>query len=194
MPSCGNDFFNLDGPNPWHTVSEEVVFDDGRFRLRQDRVVQPDGQPGRYAYLELDVPVVAIVPIDEDLQVYLVRQWRYPWRRNSWEIPAGHGELDELPLEGAKRELAEEVGVRAALWETLGSGFASAALSARYHLYLARELSLVESGLHQRDGAEQDLIARRVPLAEAVEAAMDGRIEHGMSVVGLLRAARRLGV
>ena len=134
------------------------------------------------------------MPIDEDHQVYLVRQWRYPWRRNSWEIPSGGGELGESPLDGARRELAEEVGVYASEWEPLGSGFSSATVNAYWHFFLARGLESVPRGQHQRDGAEHDLIVSRLPLAEAVEAAMDGRIEHGMSVVGVLRAARRLGM
>jgi 8-oxo-dGTP pyrophosphatase MutT (NUDIX family) len=185
-----SDQLDLVGPNPWRTRSTRVVYDNGQLRLREDEVIQPDGEPGSYTYLELLWPVVAIVPVD-DGHVYLVRQWRYPWRRNSWEIPAGHGEPDEAPLEGAQRELAEEVGLQATSWEALGSGFSSATLNVRYHLYLARGLSAL-TGAHRRDGAEHDLIARRVPLVDAVEAAMDGRIEHGMSVVGLLRAARRL--
>jgi 8-oxo-dGTP pyrophosphatase MutT (NUDIX family) len=184
---------DLAGPNPWRTRSSRVVYDNGRLRLCEDQVIQPDGEPGCYTYLEVPWPVVAIVPVDDDQHVYLVRQWRYPWRRNSWEIPAGHGEPDEAPLAAARRELAEEVGLQATSWEPLGSGFSSATLNARYHLYLARGLSPCADG-HTRDGAEHDLLPRRLPLAEAVEAAMDGRIEHGMSVVGLLRAARRLGV
>jgi 8-oxo-dGTP pyrophosphatase MutT (NUDIX family) len=122
-----------------------------------------------------------------------VRQWRYPWQRNSWEIPAGHCELNEEPLHGAQRELAEEVGLEAATWEPLGTGFSSAAVNARYYLFLARGLSPAPPG-HQRDGAEHDMIARRVPVGDAIDAAMDGRIEHGMSALGLLRAARRLSV
>jgi 8-oxo-dGTP pyrophosphatase MutT (NUDIX family) len=184
---------DLTGHNPWRTRSSRVVYDNGRLRLCEDEVIQPDGEPGCYTYLELPWPVVAIVPVDDDQQVYLVRQWRYPWHRNSWEIPAGHGEPDEAPLVAAQRELAEEVGLRAASWEPLGTGFSSATLNARYHLYLARGLA-PSAGPHARDGAEHDLLARRLPLAEAIEAAMDGRIEHSLSVVGLLRAARRLGV
>jgi len=137
--------------------------------------------------------VVGIVPISDDGRVYLVRQWRYPWRRNSWEIPAGHGEPNEAPLAGAQRELAEEVGLQAMSWEPLGTGFGSAAIDAAYHLFLARDLSAAPDGA-RRDGAEDDMIARPVPLETAVAAAMDGRIVHAFTVVGLLRAARRLGV
>jgi len=184
--------FDIQGANPWRQQSSTVVFDNGHLRLRQDAVLQPDGAPGSYAYIEVSVPVVGIVPLADDGRVHLVRQWRYPWRRNSWEIPAGHAEPHELPLEAAQRELAEEVGLEAASWEPLGTGFGSAAVDAWYHLFLARDLA-PSARAAQRDAAEHDMIARSVPLAQAVEAAMDGRIVHAFTVVALLRAARRLG-
>lgn len=188
-----SDPLDLAGPNPWRTRSSRVVYDNGRLRLRVDAVTQPDGEAGSYTYVELPWPVVAIVPIDDKGNVHLVRQWRYPWRCNSWEIPAGHCEAAEEPLGGAQRELAEEVGLQAASWEPLGTLYSSATFDTRYHLFLARTLSRVTVE-HSRDGAEQDLIAQHVPLSEAIEAAMDGRITHGMSVVALLRTARRLGL
>jgi 8-oxo-dGTP pyrophosphatase MutT (NUDIX family) len=196
MPFCtlGEDMLELDGPNPWTTRSTRVVFGNGRLLLREDSVTQPDGQPGSYVYLEVDSPIVAVVPIDDANHVYLVRQWRYPWAKNSWEIPSGGGEGDETPREAAERELAEEVGLYASTWEPLGTGYSSASIRGRWHLYLARDLQPMPPGAHTRDGAEHDLIARRVPLAEALAASMDGRIEHGMSALGLLRAARRLGL
>jgi ADP-ribose pyrophosphatase len=187
------DALDLDGPNPWHTQARHVVYDNGLVRLCEDQVLQPDGELGTYTYVEVDWPVVAIVPLTDDGYVYLVRQWRYPWRCNSWEIPAGHCEPNEDPLDGAQRELAEEVGLQAASWEPLGNGYASASMNARYHFFLARALSPAR-GKHRREGTERDLIARRVLLGEAVEAAMDGRIAHGMSVVGVLRAARLVGL
>jgi 8-oxo-dGTP pyrophosphatase MutT (NUDIX family) len=183
-----------EGANPWQTRSSRVVFENGRLRLVEDAVIQPDGQPGLYVYLESVLPVVAVVPVDDEQHVYLVRQWRYPWRRNSWEIPSGGGEPGETPLAAAQRELAEEVGLAASEWYPLGGGYSSATINAPWSFFLACTLRLLPVGQYRRDGAEHDLIARRVPLAEAIEAAMDGRIEHGMSVVGLLRAARRLGL
>jgi 8-oxo-dGTP pyrophosphatase MutT (NUDIX family) len=194
MRALVTDLLDVDGANPWRTESTRVVFEDSRLRLREDRVIQPDGEPGVYVYVEVHIPIVAVVPIDDQGHVYLVRQWRYPWRRNSWEIPSGGGEPGETPLESAQRELAEEVGLHAAHWEAMAGGHSSATLTGEWHFFMARELQPVNTGQHQRDGAEQDLIARRVPLAVAIEAALDGRIEHGMSVVGLLRAARRLGI
>jgi 8-oxo-dGTP pyrophosphatase MutT (NUDIX family) len=191
-----DDPLDVGGPSPWHTLSTRVVYDNGRLRLREDEVVQPDGAPGRYTFVEFPRPIVAIVPVGDDGErrsVYLVRQWRYPWGRNSWEIPAGVCEPGEEALQGARRELAEEVGLQAASWESLGDGMGSASMTAQYHLYLARGLAPAQSR-HQRDGAEGDLIVRALPLEVAVAAAEDGRIVHAFSVIGLLRTARRLGV
>ncbi len=186
------DVLGLDGPNPWRTTEVRVVFDDGRLRLHEDVVVQPDGEPGRYAYVEVVAPVVSVVALDDQAHVYLVRQWRYPWRRNSWELPSGGGEGTETPLEAAQRELAEEVGLVAADWEPLGQWYSSATMDAHWYCYLARDLH--DTRATRRDGAERDMVARRVPMLSAVEAAMDGRIQHGMSIAALLRAARRLGI
>jgi 8-oxo-dGTP pyrophosphatase MutT (NUDIX family) len=184
----------LGGQNPWRTLSSSVVYDNGQLRFREDDIVQPDGNRGKYAYLEVPLPVVGVVALDDEERVYLVRQWRYPWQRNSWEIPTGGAEAGEAPLASAQRELAEEVGVCATSWEPLWTGYSSATVNARWHVFLARGLEPVEAGLYRRDGAEHDMIVRRVPLADAIEAAMDGRIEHGMSVMALLRVARRLGI
>ncbi|MBV9577351.1 MAG: NUDIX hydrolase [Chloroflexi bacterium] len=187
----------LDGANPWQTTSSRVVFDNGHLLFREDGVTQPDGQPGSYAYLEVRAPVVSAVPVDDAGNVYLVRQWRYPWGRNSWEIPGGTGEAGETPLDAMQRELAEEVGMRGRTWELLSVGFSSASINGRWHMFLVHglePLEVADAGRHQRDGGEHDMLVQRLPLAEAIAAVMDGRIVHGMSALGLLRAARRLGI
>jgi 8-oxo-dGTP pyrophosphatase MutT (NUDIX family) len=186
------DLLAVDGANPWQTLSRRIVFDDGRLCLHEDQVIQPDGRPGRYAYLSVATPIVAIVPVDDKGNVHLVRQWRYPWGHNSWELPSGGADRAEEALAAAQRELAEEAGLRATQWVSLAGGYSSASIRSEWHFFLARGLREVST--HQRDGSEQDLIARPVPLPAAIEAALDGRIAHGMSVVGLLRAARRLGI
>src|SRR5947208_9083246 len=126
---------DLGGDNPWQTLSTRVVYDNGRLRLREDTVLQPDGAPGSYTFVEFPHPIVAIIALADDMRaVYLVRQWRYPWRRNSWEIPAGSCEAGEQPLDGARRELAEEVGLQASEREPLRVGMGSATMAADYHL------------------------------------------------------------
>jgi 8-oxo-dGTP pyrophosphatase MutT (NUDIX family) len=188
-----SDPFDTRGANPWQTRSSTVLYERGNVRLLEDDVLQPDGSAGHYVFVQVKTPVVAIVPLSEDGFVHMVRQWRYPWQRNSWEIPAGHCEDGEEPLRAARRELAEEAGLEAADWAPLGTGFGSAAMNVRYHMYLARGLSPVATP-HQRDAAEEDLITQRIPVDAAIRAAMDGTIVHVFSVVGLLRAARHLGI
>jgi ADP-ribose pyrophosphatase len=139
---------------------------------------------------------VAIVAIDEQDRVLLVRQFRTAVGRTLLEIPAGTLDVDpttgaiEDPDLAARRELEEETGQRAGQWQKLGEfwtapGFATELM----HLYLATELRPAEDG---RLGPDEDeaLVAVRVPLAEAVAAAEDGRIGDAKSIVGLLRVDR----
>ena len=138
---------------------------------------------------------VAIVALDADDRVLLVRQYRSPAQRVLLEIPAGTLDVDssgaiEDPDLAAARELEEETGQRAGSWRKLGAfwtapGFATELM----HLYLATDLRPAET---DRLGPDEDeaLVAVRVPLDEAVAAAEDGRIADAKSIVGLLRLAR----
>lgn len=194
-PRLTRAYFDHSGDNPWLLESSQTIYDNGRFRLLEDRVVQPDGAEGVYSYVELHRPVAAIIPVSDDApdpSVYLVRQWRYPWRHNSWEVPAGHCEPGEDPLVTARRELAEEVGLSADVWIPLPPVHSSAMLQGLFHLYLARGLSPTRSAA--RDATEYDLVSQAVPLHEAVQAALDGRITHAATIVGLLRVARLLSL
>lgn len=185
--------FDLEGPDPWRTLGSTLVLDTPYLRVIHDEVLQPDGLPGTYTYVDVPNPVVVVAAVTDDAGIHLVRQWRYPWRRNSWELPAGHCEPGESLEEGARRELAEEVQLAAGRVELLGSWFSGAALTARYHLFLARDLSPAQHRA-TRDGGEADMISAVVPLATAVAAAAEGTIEHSLSALGLLRIAWHLGL
>ncbi len=182
--------FDLSGENPWRTNGTALVYENKYLRLREDAVLGPDGRPGTYTYIEFPAPIIGIVPVANDGQVYLVRQWRYPWARNSWEIPVGSSRPGEDILVAAQRELAEEAGVIAASWKPLGSVYASSIFDQSYQLYLAQGLSA--SANAPRSGTEQDLEPCRIPLSTAVQAALDGVIVHGVTIVALLRAAASL--
>src|SRR5436309_646416 len=71
---------DAEGANPWTTVERRVAWENERLRLRDDRVLQPDGQPGTYTFVQIPRAVVGIVPVDGEGYTYLVRQWRYPWK------------------------------------------------------------------------------------------------------------------
>jgi ADP-ribose pyrophosphatase len=119
----------------------------------------------------------------------LVRQWRHAWDESSWEVPAGTFDGDEDPLVCARRELAEETGLVAARYTSLGVVHGAAFLTGSAHLFLAQ--GLTESDRNP-ESYEQDMEVMRLPFVEALNAALEGQIVHSGSVTALSRAARAL--
>ncbi|MEM9564356.1 MAG: NUDIX hydrolase [Actinomycetota bacterium] len=135
---------------------------------------------------------VSVVPIDGD-DVFLVRQYRAALDADLLELPAGKRDVDgEPPIETARRELVEEIGMRAGSIEPLINIHHSPGFCDEYgHLFLATDLEPVPQ---ERMGPEeQAMTVHRLPLAEAVELCLSGTITDAKSVAGLLAAARRLG-
>jgi 8-oxo-dGTP pyrophosphatase MutT (NUDIX family) len=142
---------------------------------------------------------VAIVAVDDQDRVLLVRQYRTAAGQTLLEIPAGTRDVDEAtgtvedPDLTAARELEEETGQRAAHWQNLGAFWPAPGFSSEViHLYVATGLSPAGAG---RLGPDEDeaLVLSRIPVADAVAAAEDGRIADAKSIVGLLRYARSRG-
>jgi len=173
---------------PW-TVRESVEkYHNEFFTVREDQVVRPDGKPGTYAIVTLK-PGVCILPVEADGTVYLVRQFRYAVERESLEAPAGSLDEGEPPLEAARRELEEEMGIRAAEWLDLGAmDLDTSIIRCALHLFVARGLSFTQA---HPEGTEQ-LQPVRMTLEGAVEAVQRGEIRHGPSAVLILKAARAL--
>jgi ADP-ribose pyrophosphatase len=132
-----------------------------------------------------------VVPYFDNGDTMLVRQWRHAWETSSWEVPAGTFDDGEDPLECARRELAEETGLVAASYKSLGVVHGAAILTGRAHLFLARELS---ESARSPETYEQDMVVLRLPFTEALDAALEGQIVHSGSVTALCRAARALKV
>jgi len=132
-----------------------------------------------------------VVPYFENGDTMLVRQWRHAWDVSSWEVPAGTTDLGEEPLECARRELAEETGLVAARYRSLGIVRGAAILTGPAHLYLAEELT--ESNRNP-ERYEQDMEVMRLPFRDALDAALEGEIMHSGSITALCRAARALTI
>ena len=162
----------------------------GPFTLRDDVIRFPDGPEARYTVL-VNPDSAFIVPYFENGDTMLVRQWRHAWDASSWEVPAGTFNGDEDPLDCAKRELAEETGLVAAQYSSLGIVHGAAFLTGRAHMFLAQSLTQSE---RRPEAYEQDMEVLRVPFVEAFEAALNGTIVHSGSVTALCRAARTLKI
>jgi 8-oxo-dGDP phosphatase len=171
---------------PWTSGDERVVFESGWLRVTDQTAIAPTGKPAPYGLVRFKNLAVAVLPIHEDGTVTLVGQHRFPLRDYSWELPEGGAPLDEDPLEGARRELAEETGLAAAEWrEVLRVQLSNSVTDERMVGYLALGLSPT-LGAHRADETEAIALAR-VPFREALDAAMAGYLPDMLTVAMLLR-------
>lgn len=176
---------------PWPVTDSRIAYENAWIRIREDRVVRPDGSPGLYGVLELR-DAVFVVALDEQDRVVLVTVDRHTTGPGSIEVPAGGGD-DEEPLVAAQRELLEETGLEAAEWMPLGSINAlNGVARAAEHVFLARGLR-ASADAAESQGEEGISAVTRVPFAEALAMCGDGRIRDGETVAALALAAIRLG-
>ena len=102
-----------DEGNPWRVRSTRTAYENPWLAIEENDVVHPDGSDGFYGVVRIRKLAVGVLPIDDDGFVHLVGQWRFPLGRYSWEMPEGGAEPGEDPEICARRELAEESGLRA---------------------------------------------------------------------------------
>jgi 8-oxo-dGTP pyrophosphatase MutT (NUDIX family) len=176
----------------YRVLDSETVFDGRVISLRRDTVAMPGGGDS-VREVVAHPGAVAVVAVDDDGRVVLLRQYRHPVGSYLWELPAGLRDADgEPPLETAKRELAEEVLLAAERWSLLTTTYNSPGFSDELVLvYLAEGLTDVarpEGFVVEHE--ELDMTIERVPLAEAVQRVFDGDIRNASAVVGLLAAAQ----
>lgn len=169
---------------PWRRMAERPVYDNPWLSLSEFDAIAPTGTPAIYGLVHMKNHGIAILPLHDDGTVTLVGQNRFALGY-SWEIPEGGGPLADDPLAGARRELREEAGLEAADWRLILTLQLSNSLTdERAFGYLATGLSAVECDPDETE----DLAVARVPFAEALAAAMDGKIEDALTVAMLLRA------
>ncbi len=159
--------------------------------VRTDMVRMPDG--GLAARQVVEHPgAVGIVALDEAGQVLLIRQYRHAVSRLLWELPAGLRDVQgEPPLTTAERELLEEVGYRASVWQVLVDYFSSPGISTeRLRIYLARGLTQVpeQDRTYVRQHEEAQLVQAWLPLKAAARLLLAGELHNGVTAVGILSA------
>lgn len=176
--------------NPWETLDQRLVYENPWIKVREDKVIRPDGEPGIYGVVHYKNKAIGILPIDDEGCVLLVGQYRYPIEIYTWEIPEGGCPDGEEPLEAAKRELLEETGMTARNWEVLGTSHLSNSVSNEEAIwFLATDLT---EGNPNPDGTEE-LAYRRVHFDAALTMVLSGEITDALSVLAINSyAVRRL--
>lgn len=171
----------------WTIKARRKIFENEWFKLFEDDVLQPDGKDGKYATICF-VQGVSVLPLDEDGFVYLTKQFRYAIEREDLEVVSGAIEKEE-PLEAAKREAKEELGIEADEWTDLGRIESDTSITnSTAHLFLARKLKFGET---EREGTEQ-IETVKMKFDEALEKVMRGEIVHGQTVALVLKASHYL--
>ena len=173
-------------------LNQRQVFDGHVIRVTVDTVELPNSYRA-----ELEIVHhpggAAIVAVDDQERVCLLRQFRHAADGYIWEIPAGKLEPAELPSETARRELVEEAGRYASRWRSLGTYVSSPGVfTERVHLFLAEDLSPAP---HAHEAAEV-MEVHWIALSEAVQQVHDGVLQDGKTCLALLKAAhlRQIGV
>lgn len=171
-------------------LSIKPVFSGRVIQVNIERVELPNGN---VADLEIihHPGGAAVVAIDEEQKLCLLRQFRHAANGYLWELPAGKIDNKEPPLQTAHRELAEEAGVQAAHWESLGDYSSSPGVFTEVvHLFLATDLAPATRGHEEHEVIE----VHWKPIGEVLRMAVEGQIRDGKSLVGIFRAASRLGL
>jgi 8-oxo-dGDP phosphatase len=180
-----------DEPGAWPVVDSTVLARAQIVAVRRDAVELPDGEVVSREVVE-HPGAVAILALDDEDRVLMIRQYRHPVGATLWEIPAGLRDVAGEPLvETARRELLEEAGYRAATWQVLADFATSPGISTeRLRVFLARDLAVVPPDQREYvpEHEEAYLTTAWVPLADAVRGILAGELHNGVAMVGILSA------
>ncbi len=166
-------------------VSREKIYEGCVIDVVCDSVLLPDGRPAKREVCRA-IGAVCVIPILDDGNVIMERQYRYAQGRTMLEIPAGKlNSRNEDPLEAAKRELREETGAIAKKYTYLGEYIPSPAiLFEKIHMYLAEDLCFTDRELDE----DEFLDVEYIPLDKLYEMVMSGDIKDGKTQIAVLKA------
>jgi 8-oxo-dGTP pyrophosphatase MutT (NUDIX family) len=177
--------------NPWITLSADVKYDNPWINVTEFQVINPGGGRGIYGKVHFKNKAIGIVPLDDQMNTWLVGQFRYTLNEWSWEIPEGGGAPNQA-LEAAKRELKEETGLTASRWsQIIHLHTSNSVTDEEGFIFLAEGLSEGEKHLEE---TEADMKVWKLPFSEALQMVIDGRITDALTVIGILMTARIKGI
>lgn len=170
--------------NPWKKLNSTVKYENDWIRINEDEVITPAGKPGIYGVVHFKNRAIAVIPLDEEYNTWIVGQFRYAPEKYEWEVPEGGCPPDELPVETARRELQEETGLKAESFELIQEmQLSNSATDEISYTYIAKGLTITDTG-HE----ETEIIrVRKLPFEQLYQMAMNGEIKDALSVAGILK-------
>ena len=176
----------------WITHSSDEKYDNKWISVTEYQVTNPGGKPGIYGKVHFKNKAIGIIPLDKQMNTWLVGQHRYTLNEWSWEIPEGGGPIEIDVLESAKRELKEETGLTAKRWtQILRVHLSNSVSDEEGFIFLAKELT---EGVKEPEDTEADMKVLKLPFAEALRMVLQGEITDSLSVMGILKVGRMVGI
>ena len=171
--------------NPWITTKTDVIYDNPWIQLTHNEVINPSGNLGIYGKVHFKNYAIAIVPLDENYNTWIVGQYRYTINQYSWEVPEGGGSLDLSPLESAQRELLEETGITAKNWQCVIEEMylSNSVTDEKGMVFVAKDLSF---GIAEPEETEQ-LQIKKIPFKELVSMAISGKITDAFALIAIFK-------
>jgi ADP-ribose pyrophosphatase len=180
-----------DEPGAWPVRDTAVLARGHIVTVRTDTVELPNGDLVAREVVE-HPGAVAILALDDEDRILMIRQYRHPVGATLWEIPAGLRDVAGEALVGtARRELLEETGYRAATWHVLADFATSPGITTeRLRIFLARNLTVVPPAEREYvpEHEEAYLTTAWIPLTDAVRGILAGELHNGVAMVGILSA------
>lgn len=165
------------------TVKSETIYDGKVFRIIVDDAQLPDGTVAKRE-VALHNGGVCVAALDEDNNLYFVRQYRYPYHEIVLELPAGKLEKGQTPLENGKRELLEETGCVGYSYMSLGQLYPSPGYTSEIiHLYACR----VQSVGNSQTDEDEFLEVEKIPFEKAVEMVLNNQLPDSKTQVCILK-------
>ena len=170
-------------------LSRRVLHQGRSFRFTLEQLLLPNGQTAA-AEMVRHPGAAVIAAITPQGQIILLRQYRHSANAFIWELPAGTLEPGEPPEICARRELAEEAGVQAARWESLGEMYALPGYSDEIiHLFLARDLRAAEQNLDP----DELLSVHYIDFEDCLMMVQSGQLRDAKSMASILKLSQRHG-
>ncbi|MFN3916779.1 MAG: NUDIX domain-containing protein [Flavobacteriales bacterium] len=170
--------------NPWKTKETTVPYENNWIRVEHNEVITPSGSRGIYGVVHYKNLAIGVIPIDKNLNTWIVGQYRYPGKFYSWEIPEGGGDLAGDPINSAKRELKEETGIVANKWQIIQKTHLSNSVSdEKGVVYLATDLTFTESTPEETE----QLQIKKLPFETFYQMVANGEITDSLSVMAAYR-------
>ena len=168
----------------WKTLDSKVVYDTPWITVHEDQVINPGGGRNTYGHIHFKKKAIAIVPVDDDGNTWIVGQDRYTLGKYSWEVPMGASEEGEDPLTTAHRELREETGLSAGLMtQVMRLHTSNSITDEEGFVFIARDLSEGETEFDEMEVLE----IRKLPIGDVVAMIERGEMTDAMSVAAILR-------